>query len=73
MGSSIEGPSSGDGYGRSKVQVERSWDGAFAFGGFWNHRAHPREGGAEAGGIFMKSTKIELFAVSGADANVHRQ
>lgn len=24
MGSSIEGPSSGDGYGRSKVQVERS-------------------------------------------------
>ena len=48
-------------------------DGAFAFGGFWNHRAHPREGGAEAGGIFMKSTKIELFAVSGADANVHRQ
>lgn len=57
MGSSIEGPSSGDGYGRSKVQVERSLDGAFAFGGFWNHRAHPREGGAEAGGIFMKARR----------------
>lgn len=55
------------------MQVERSLDGAFAFGGFWNHRPHPCEGGAEAGGIFMKGTKIELFAVSGADASVHRQ